>query len=154
MRSAASSRGWRCSARPGSDVNTTQMVSLAGSAQQRVPVEPVWPKVRSEQPGLPARLPTPNPNPRGVNPFGLWFLIISRAVSGLMTLPRAPMNSPRNLARSGAEACVPPQGAPSFRQYGLFQSHSLADLSPLPDSGAAPSIWQEIISSSLNRPSP
>ena len=92
------------------------MVSLAGSAQHSVPVEPVWPKVRSEHPGLPDPLPTPNPNPRGVNPSGLWFLIISRAVSGLTTLPRAPMNSPRNLAMSGAEACVPPQGAPSFRQ--------------------------------------
>ncbi len=115
-RSAASSRGCRRTARPGSDVSTTQMVSLAGSAQQSVPVEPVWPKVRSEQPGLPDSLPTPNPNPRGVNPAGLWFLIISRAVSGLMTLPRAPMNSLRNRATSGAEACVPPQGAPSFRQ--------------------------------------
>ena len=79
-------------------------------------VEPVWPKVRSEHPELPDPLPTPNPNPRGVNPSGLWFLIISRAVSGLTALPRAPRNSPRNRARSGAEACVPPQGAPSFRQ--------------------------------------
>src|SRR5439155_8035321 len=115
-RAAASSRGWRCTARRGSDVSTTQMVSLAGSAQQSVPVEPVWPKVCSEHPGLPDALPTPNPNPRGVSLAGLWFLIISRAVSGLITLPRAPMNSPRNLATSGAEACVPPQGAPSFRQ--------------------------------------
>src|SRR5262249_55248625 len=144
----------RCAARRGSDVSTTQMVSLAGSAQQSVPVEPVWPNVRSEHPGLPDSLPTPNPNPRGTNPAGLWFLIISRAVSGLMTLPRVPMNSPRNLATSGAEACVPPQGAPSFLQYGLFQSHSLACGSPLPDSGAAPSIWQDTMSSSLNRPSP
>src|SRR5204862_1007063 len=102
----------------------------------------------------PDPLPTPNPNPRGVNPSGLWFLIISRAVSDFTALPRAPTNSPRNLATSGAEACVPPQGAPSFRQYGLFQSHSLAWGSPLPDSGAAPSIWQETTSSSLNRPSP
>src|SRR5207249_6124604 len=99
-RSAAISRGWRFTARPGSDVSTTQMVSLAGSAQQSVPVEPVWPKVRSEHPGLPEALPTPNPNPRGVNPAGLWFLVISRAVSGLTTLPRAAMNSPRNLATS------------------------------------------------------
>ena len=38
------------------------------------------------------------------------------SVSGLRALPRAAMNSPRNLAMSGAEACVPPQGAPSFRQ--------------------------------------
>src|SRR5436305_11258535 len=123
-RSATSSRGWGCSARPGSDVSTTQMVSLAGSAQQSVPVEPVWPKVCAEHPGLPDSFPTPNPNPRGVNPAELWFLIISRAVSGLTTLPRAPMNSPRNLATSGAEECVPPQGAPSLRQLGLFQSHS------------------------------
>jgi hypothetical protein len=36
-RSAASSRGWRSSARSGSDVSTTQMASLAGSAQQSVP---------------------------------------------------------------------------------------------------------------------
>lgn len=92
------------------------MVSLTGSAQQRVPVEPVWPKVCSEHPELPDVLPTPNPNPRGVNPSGLWFLIIIRAVSGLSTWPRAPMNSDRNLPTSGAEACVPPQGAPSFRQ--------------------------------------
>ena len=34
------------------------MVSLAGSAQQRVPVDPVWPNVRSEHPGLPAASPT------------------------------------------------------------------------------------------------
>ena len=40
-RSAVSSRGWRSAARRGSDVSTTQMVSLAGSAQQSVPVEPV-----------------------------------------------------------------------------------------------------------------
>jgi len=39
------------------------MVSLAGSAQQSVPVEPVWPKVRSEHPGLPYPLQTPNLNP-------------------------------------------------------------------------------------------
>src|SRR5215510_11405729 len=115
-RSAATSRGWGLTARAGSDVSTTQTVSLAGSAQQSVPVEPVWPKVRSEHPRLPDALPTANPNPRGVNPAGLWFLIIRRAVSGLMALPRAPMNSPKNLAISGAEACVPPQGAPSLRQ--------------------------------------
>src|SRR5207248_6337743 len=82
-RSAASSRGWRCAPRRGSDVSTTQMVSLAGSAQKSVPVEPVWPKVCSEQPGLPDSLPTPKPNPRDVKPFGLWFLVISRAVWGL-----------------------------------------------------------------------
>src|SRR5262249_53143387 len=115
-RSAASPRGWRFAARRGSDVSTTQTVSLAGSAQQSVPVEPVWPKVRSEHPGLPDSLPTANPNPRGVSPFGLWFLTISRAVSAFTALPRAPRNSPRNRATSGAEACVPPQGAPSFRQ--------------------------------------
>jgi hypothetical protein len=94
------------------------MVSLAGSAQQQsVPVEPVWPKVRSEHPGLPDPVPTPNPNPRGVNPSGLWFRTISRAVSGFTTWPRAPRNSPKNVATSGAEACVPPQGAPSFRLF-------------------------------------
>src|SRR6185503_12056697 len=147
------SRGCRCAPRRGSDVSTTQIVSLAGSAQQSVPVEPVWPKVRSEQPGLPDSLPTPKPNPRGVKSAGLWFLVISRAVSGLTTLPRAPRNSPRNLPTSGAEACVPPQGAPSVRQYRLFQFHSLAVGSPLPDSGAAPSLWQVTMSSRLNRPS-
>src|SRR5437899_8252751 len=101
--SAATSRGWRCPARRGSDVSTTQMVSLAGSAQESVPVEPVWPKVCSEQPGLPDPLPTPNPSPRGETPDGLWFLIINRAVSGLTALPRAPRNSPRNVAMSGAD---------------------------------------------------
>ena len=48
MRSEATSRGWGFTARPGSDVSTTQMVRLAGSAQQSVPVEPVWPKVSAE----------------------------------------------------------------------------------------------------------
>jgi hypothetical protein len=76
-RYAASSRGWGCAARPGSDVTTTHLVSLAGSAQQSVPVEPVWPKVCPEHPGLPDSLPTPNPNPRDVSPARLWFLIIS-----------------------------------------------------------------------------
>ena len=112
---------------PGSDVSTTQMVSLAGSAQQSVPVEPVWPKVCSEHPGLPDSLPTPNPNPRGVNPAGLWFLIISRAVSGLTTLPRAPMNSPRNLATirrgsvrsSPGSAQLPPVGTVPIPLLGL-----------------------------------
>src|SRR5262249_42633066 len=65
-RFAASSRGCRFAPRRGSDVSTTQMVLLAGSAQQSVPVEPVWPKVRSEHPGLPASLPTASPSPRGV----------------------------------------------------------------------------------------
>jgi len=44
------------------------------SAHTSVPVEPVWPNVFSEQPGLPERLPTANPNPRGARPSGLWFL--------------------------------------------------------------------------------
>src|SRR6516165_1607023 len=70
-RSAARARGWRSAARLGSDVSTTQMVLLAGSAQQSVPVEPVWPNVRAEHPRLPDSLPTANPNPRGVNPAGL-----------------------------------------------------------------------------------
>src|SRR6185369_12901165 len=38
----------------------------------------------------------------GFNPAaGLWFLVISRAVSVLMTLPPARKNSPRNAAESG-----------------------------------------------------
>src|SRR5262249_27370060 len=57
--------------RPGSDVSTTQMVPVAGSAQQSVPVEPLWPNVRAEHPRLPDSSPTANPNPRGVNPAGL-----------------------------------------------------------------------------------
>lgn len=39
--SAARSRGWGCTARAGSDVSTTQIVAVAGSAQAIVPVEPV-----------------------------------------------------------------------------------------------------------------
>src|SRR5690606_26227826 len=39
--SAAMARGCGLAARRGSDVSTTQMVSVAGSAQQSVPVEPV-----------------------------------------------------------------------------------------------------------------
>lgn len=54
-------------------------------AEQSVPVEPVCPKVWSEHPGLPDSRPTPKPNPRGANPAGLWFLTISRAVSGRIT---------------------------------------------------------------------
>jgi hypothetical protein len=65
------------------------MVSLAGSAQQSVPVEPVSPKVRSEEPGLPDFWPTANPSPRGVSPGEWWFSIISRAVVGRTTLPSA-----------------------------------------------------------------
>src|SRR5437588_12837918 len=103
-RSAARSRGWLFAPPRDNEVRTTQMVSLAGSAQHSVPVEPVWPKVCSEHPGLPDSWPTANPNPRDVKPALLWFLVISRAVSGLTTLPRAPRNSSRNLARSGAEA--------------------------------------------------
>ena len=51
-------------------MSTTQIVLFAGSAQQSVPVEPVWPKVRSEHPGLPDDRPTANPSPRGESPAG------------------------------------------------------------------------------------
>lgn len=40
-RPAANSLGWGWMARPGNEVSTTQIVSLAGSAQAIVPVEPV-----------------------------------------------------------------------------------------------------------------
>ena len=66
----ARSRGCGCTARAGSDVSTTQMVWVVGSAQAIVPVDPVWPNVVSEQPLLPADAPTLNPNPRGVSPGG------------------------------------------------------------------------------------
>src|SRR5262245_15681033 len=115
-----------------------------------VPVEPVCPKVFSEHPLLPAKAPTFHPNPRGVSPAGLWFLTISLAVSGFRQVPVSLRNSARNFARSGAEAWVPPQGAPNWRHQGLFQSHSLALGSPPPASGAACSIWQETIAASLN----
>ena len=44
---------------------------VRGSAQARVPVDPPWPNVASEQPGLPAWEPIANPRPRGINPSGL-----------------------------------------------------------------------------------
>src|SRR5438876_1059399 len=116
------------------------MVRVACSAQAMVPVEPVWPKVFSEHPLLPADEPTFHPNPRGGSPGGLWFLTISLAVSGLTQAPVSFRNSARNFARSGAEVCVPPQGAPSLRHQGLFQSQSRALGSPPPASGAACSV--------------
>src|SRR5207247_9884907 len=103
---------------------------------------------------LPADEPTFHANPRGGSPGGLWFLTSSLAVSGLTQAPVSFRNSARNFARSGAEACVPPQGAPSLRHQGLFQSQSRALGSPPPASGAACSVWHETILSSLNRPSP
>src|SRR4051794_11129181 len=99
-----------------------------------VPVEPVWPKVFSEEP-LASEEPTTKAKPRGVTSGGLWLAIMRRAVTGFTQAPDWFRNSARNFARSGAEACVPPHGAPSLRQYGLFQSHSLAFGSPPPDSG-------------------
>src|SRR6185369_11551352 len=104
----------------GSDVRTTQMVRVAGSAHATVPVDPVWPKVCSEQPLLPANKPTFHPSPRGVSPGELWLLLISFAVSRFKHTPFAPRTSARNLAMSGAEACVPPQGAPRLRHQTLF----------------------------------
>src|SRR6185503_21185850 len=61
--SAARSRGCGCTARAGSEVRTTYMVRVAGSAHAMVPVDPVCPKVFSEQPLLPANKPTFQPNP-------------------------------------------------------------------------------------------
>jgi hypothetical protein len=138
----------------GSEVNTTHMVRVAGSAHAIVPVEPVCPKVFSEHPAPPKAAPTSSPRPRDFSPGGLWFFTISLAVSGLTAAPFSFRNSPRKRARTGAEACVPPQGAPSFRQYRLFQSHFFAVGSPPPDSGAARSVWHTIMSSSANRPRP
>src|SRR5262245_59422628 len=113
---AARSRGCGWTARAGSEVNTTQMVWLAGSAQAIVPVEPVWPNVFSEHPLLPADAPTLNPKPREVSPSRLWLVTMSLAVCGFTAAPFSLRNSPKKRAMSGAEACVPPQGAPSFRQ--------------------------------------
>ena len=141
-------------ARAGSEVRTTQMVRVAGSAHAIVPVDPVWPKVFSEQPLLPANKPTFHPSPRGVSLGELWFLIISFAVSGFKHAPFSSRNSARNLAMSGAETCAPPQGAPRLRHQTLFQSQFLALGSPPPASGAACSVWHGTMSSSLNRPSP
>src|SRR5690349_540656 len=95
---------------PGRVVSTTQMVSVAGSAQQMVPVDPVWPNVVSEQPGLPAAGPTLNPSPRGANPWRFWLLTIIFAVSGLTRAPLPNRNSPRNRSKSGADAWAPPHG--------------------------------------------
>ncbi len=97
-------------------MSTTQIVWLTGSAQQIVPVEPVWPNVLSEHPGLPANAPTFIPSPRGVSPGSFWLLTIFRAVSGLTTSPFSYRNSARNRPTSGADAWVPPQGAPNLRQ--------------------------------------
>src|SRR4026207_2055539 len=119
MASETISRGWGCTARAGSEVRTTQMVRVAGSAQAIVPVEPLCPKVFSEQPLPPADGPMFHPKPRGVRPGGLWLFTISLAVSGFRQAPVSFRNWPRNFARSGAEACAPPQGAPNLRHHGL-----------------------------------
>lgn len=63
--SPATSRGCGWMARAGKEVSITQIVSDSGSAQANVPVDPVWPNVRSEQPLLPAVRPTLKPSPRG-----------------------------------------------------------------------------------------
>ena len=70
-RSEARCRGCCWPARAGNVVSTTQIVSVPGSAQARVPVDPLWPNVASEQAGLPARVPMANPRPRGGSPSGL-----------------------------------------------------------------------------------
>ncbi len=48
---------------PYGDVSTMQIASLAESAHTTMPVEPVWPKIFSEQPALPAPWPTLSPKP-------------------------------------------------------------------------------------------
>src|SRR5207237_6842258 len=83
-RSEATVRGCGLAAPAGSVVRTTHTVSVAESAHTSVPDEPEWPKVFSEQPGLPDLLPTAKPSPRGAKPSGLWFLTIRRAVSGFI----------------------------------------------------------------------
>src|SRR5262245_47389648 len=154
MAFAARSRGCDWTACAGSEVRTTPMVRVVGSAHAIVPVDPVWPNDFSEPPLPPAEGPTFQPNPRGASPGPLWFRVISLAVSGFTQAPVGFRNSVRSFARSGAEAWVPPQGVPSCRHQGLFQSQSFAFGSPPPDSGAACSVWQGTIVSSLNRPSP
>ena len=70
-RSEISEHGCGRAAPPGNVVSTTQIVSVPGSAQARVPVNPLCPNVASEQPGLPEWAPMANPSPRGGNPSGL-----------------------------------------------------------------------------------
>ena len=65
---------------------------------------------------------------------------ISLAVAGLMQAPASFRNSASSLPRSGAEACVPPHGAPSSLHHALFQSQPFAFGSPPPASGAANSV--------------
>jgi hypothetical protein len=86
-RSDAKLRGCGLAARTGRVVSTTQIVSVAGSAQQRVPVEPPWPNVFSLHPGLLARVPMSKPSPRARMPWRLWLVIINLAVAGWRVLP-------------------------------------------------------------------
>ena len=81
------SRGCGVTALAGNVVNTTQMVSVAGSAQQSVPVEPLWPNTFSRPLGPPSPLPKSKAKPRGRMPSELWLRIIRRAVSGFNSLP-------------------------------------------------------------------
>ena len=64
----------------GSVVNITKLAPLSGSHQQRVPVEPLWPNVRSEQPFPKPAGRTANPIPQGVLSPLLWSTIIDAAV--------------------------------------------------------------------------
>ncbi len=149
-RSAASSRGWGCTARPGSEVSTTQMVSLAGSAQPIVPVEPVWPKVRPEHPGLPDRSPTANPNPaRGEFRRGVVLDHQPRCLGpddsavGSHELAQKPgeiqrggvRSSPRRPPTSASRDCSNPTASPADRR-------SPTRARPLP-SGTTPSLPSE-----------
>ena len=58
----------------GVGVTVLQQAATAQQDMIDVPmfeVDPLWPKVESEQPGLPAWAPMANPSPRGGNPSGL-----------------------------------------------------------------------------------
>ena len=85
--------GWGRTAASYSVVSTTQMVPVSGSAQDRVPVEPLWPKVRGPQAGAPTLGGRSKPSPLAFTPGGLWLAIISSSVAGLRMRPRWSRNS-------------------------------------------------------------
>jgi hypothetical protein len=82
-------------------MSTTQIVSVAGSAQQSVPVELVCPSVRADTPAPPACGLTANASPRGFDARRMWLRIMGRAVSGVRIVARSCRNSARNRASVG-----------------------------------------------------
>ena len=59
--------GWGLTAASYRLVSTTQMVPVSGSAQDSVPVEPLWPKVRGPQAGAPTLGGRSKPRPAGLH---------------------------------------------------------------------------------------